>query len=203
MTSSQEAAPLTGGVALLERAIGYIRGVLPLVTPEALGRPTPCRAWDLAALLDHMNDSLLAVGEASGSGRVGLDIPDGVRTGSASHPVPAVAALRERGCRLLAGWTRAEAAGDDPAVSVGDRLLLSSLVAVTGAVEITVHGWDLAQGCGRPRPIPDALAGELLDLAPMLVGEADRGTRFAPAVEVAATAAPGDRLVAFLGRTPD
>ena len=29
------------------------------VGPGDLGRPTPCAAWDLAALLDHMDDSLV------------------------------------------------------------------------------------------------------------------------------------------------
>jgi uncharacterized protein (TIGR03086 family) len=69
-------------------------------------------------------------------------------------------------------------------------------------VEIAVHGWDVAQACGRPRPIPPQLAEELLQLAPLLVTDADRPGRFAPPVAVPAGASPGDRLVAFLGRGP-
>jgi uncharacterized protein (TIGR03086 family) len=75
-------------------------------------------------------------------------------------------------------------------------------VTSVGAVEIAVHGWDVAQACGHPRPIPPQLAKELLRLAPLLVTDADRPGRFAAPVAVPAHASPGDRLVAFLGRDP-
>lgn len=48
---------------LLERAIGYARGALARV----LTRQTPCSEWDLLALLEHMDDSLLALPEATGT----------------------------------------------------------------------------------------------------------------------------------------
>src|SRR2546423_1757756 len=37
-------APLIGGVALLERAVGYLLDSLFMVTPAAIGNPTPCPA---------------------------------------------------------------------------------------------------------------------------------------------------------------
>jgi uncharacterized protein (TIGR03086 family) len=189
------AAPIVAGVALLERAIGYTLGGLLLVTPEDLHRPTPCRRWDLAALLAHMNDSLQALEEATVGGRVDL------------HPschrdelvVPAVGALRDRACRLLGEWNRHGLA--DHAVSVGGKTMSATLVAATGALEIAVHGWDVAQACGRPRAIPPPLADELLELAPLLV-QHPRGDTFAPAVPLDPGAAPSDRLVGFLGRVP-
>ena len=57
-------AVLAQGVALLERAMGYTLGSLQLVTPQSLDNPTPCREWDLRALLLHMNDSLLTLHQA-------------------------------------------------------------------------------------------------------------------------------------------
>ena len=63
-----------GGVELLERAIGYTRGSLALVTPELMSAPTPCDHWDLRALLEHMDDSLTSLHEAGAVRRVWLDV---------------------------------------------------------------------------------------------------------------------------------
>jgi hypothetical protein len=60
----------------------------------------------------------------------------------------------------------------------------------------------VARACGLRHPIPSSLADELLDLAPLLVADADRPARFGPVVELAAPASPADRLLAFLGRRP-
>jgi len=201
MTPSGTASPLVAGVALLERAVGYTLGSLVLVRPEDLRRDTPCHGWDLRALLDHMDDSLLALHEATTGGRVSLEP---VRCHE--HPVVAVTTLRDRACRLLGDWSRAQPADDaaatDALVSVGGLSVTSSLVAAAGALEVVVHGWDVAQACGRPRTIPAPLAAELLDLAPLLVRPADRPGRFGPPATAGAGGAPGDRLVAFLGRDP-
>jgi hypothetical protein len=64
MTEAQAAATLSGGAALLERAISYTLGQLDGVTTAALKNPTPCAKWNLAALLVHMTDSLTALQEA-------------------------------------------------------------------------------------------------------------------------------------------
>lgn len=180
------------GVALLERAINYTRGSLHLVTPAALPRPTPCRGWDLLTLLTHMNDSLSALHEAVDIGHVAL-VPAG------EPGVALVAALQSRACRLLAACTRADGHGE---VAVGGLPLTAGMVTGAGAVEIAVHGWDIARTCAGGRPIPGPLADELLALAPLLVSDADRPVRFARPVEVSPLAGPADRLVAFLGRDP-
>ncbi|HEY0774212.1 MAG TPA: hypothetical protein VGD51_09035, partial [Nocardioidaceae bacterium] len=83
---------------LLERAIGYTRGSLVLVTPELMSVPTPCAAWDLRALLAHMDDSLASLHEAGSVRRVRLDAP------SAGGADPENA-LRTRACQLLADWS--------------------------------------------------------------------------------------------------
>jgi uncharacterized protein (TIGR03086 family) len=188
------------GLALLERATGYTRGCLGLVTPGALGRATPCRGWDLAALLAHMRDSLDALCEAADVGAVGLDAapPCGDETPGASPEDP-VEALRLRACRLLGAWTRPDRAD---VVAVGGSPLASDLLAGAGALEVAVHGWDVAAACGAPRPLPDCLATELLALVPRVVAPEDRPVRFAPPVPVPPGTPAGARLVALLGRHP-
>lgn len=184
---------LLGGVTVLERSVAYTLGSLALVTPAALDRPTPCRHWALYDLLDHLGDSMAAVAEAGERGRI--DPPPG----RARSEVPVVTVVRQRAIRLLSAWSRL----DDPiAVRVDDEPITAPLVAGAGALELTVHGWDVARACGHRRPIPDSLADELLDLAVLFVRSADRPGRFAPPRSVPSDAPPGERLLAFLGRTP-
>ncbi len=195
MSGDRATAASIGGVALLERAITYTLGSLHLVTPAALARPTPCPDWDLAGLLRHLDDSLLTLYQAAELGRVDVVGPADER----SDAVDLVAGLRGRACRLLGAWTAA--VGDHPVAIAGHRLT-TGLVTGTGAVEIAVHGWDVARSCGAHRPVPPALADELLDLASLFVSPADRPHRFAAPVDLPPGAGPGDRLIAFLGRRP-
>jgi uncharacterized protein (TIGR03086 family) len=188
-------APLLGGVGLLERAVDYALGSLEAVTPAHLSCPTPCAEWDLRALLDHLNDSLLALHEAAAVGRV---FPDG-GDWAESPQVDPVALLRDRASRLVGAWTAPRPRRE---VSLGELELTTAVLTTTGAFEVAVHGWDVSAACGRARPIPAGLAEEMLDLSPLLVTGADRPERFARAVVPPDGATPGDRLVAFLGRHP-
>lgn len=195
MTDERAAASLLGGVGLLERAINYTLGNLRLVTPDALPRRTPCRAWDLRALLAHLDDSLVALSEAAETGGIGL----GTHGTDAASPDDPVADVRAHARRLLGAWV---AAGRHDPVVIGGASLTSGIVTGTGAIEIAVHGWDVARACGHERPVPPALAEEMLPLCPLFVSEADRPARFAAPVDVSALAGPADRLLAFLGRVP-
>ncbi len=195
MTGHRATAPLTGGITLLERAITYALTSLHTVTPQALAHPTPCRDWDLRALLRHLDDSLTALCEALDVGYVDLDAPGDDGDSAADL----VATVRNRACRLLGAVTRADR---HDVISIAGCPLTTSIVTSTGAVEIAVHGWDIAQACEHLHPIPPPLAAELLDLAPLLITDADRPARFAAPVNPPPLASPGDRLVAFLGRHP-
>lgn len=206
MTSrSSSARSPWGGVDLLERAVGYTRGSLALVTPQLMAAPTPCRGWNLRALLTHMHDSLTSLHEAGSVRRVGLGpTPE---AGPAA-PVDLVEALRLRACELLADWSLIwgedrlrESAGlpRSPDVLVDDRPLTPRVLASAGALEVAVHGWDVARACGVHRPLPDGLASDLLRVAPLIVSPADRPSRFAPPVPPPGPT-PGEELLAFLGR---
>lgn len=177
---------LPGAVELLERALGYTRVVLADVGPGNLEAPTPCAGWTLARLLVHMEDALDAFTEAA-AGHVHVEPapPTGDR----------VDALRAKACALLGAWTQAR----PPSVAVGDRRLDAPLLVATAALEVTVHGWDVAQATGRCTPIPDDLARGLAPIAARVVQPADRGGRFGPALRPA-TAGRTDALLAFLGR---
>lgn len=185
--------------ALLERSLGYALCGVRTVSGALLSRPTPCRGWDLAMLLRHTNDSLAALYEGIDSGRVSL-APADEPPAAAADPAEV---FRVRAARLLGAWSGVPTA-DERYVAVDDWPLTTTLLARTGALEIAVHGWDIARATGLPRPIPAALATELLRTAQHLVPEPDaRHPLFAPPVPVGPRADPSDRLVAFLGRDPE
>jgi uncharacterized protein (TIGR03086 family) len=178
--------------------MAYTLGSLLLVTPGAMSNRTPCAEWDLRALLLHMNDSLLTLDHAIARGRVDLGqvTAGGPTADPAADPV---ASLRDRACRMIGSWTGSSRPGE---IAVAGRALPSGVVAATGALEVTVHGWDVARACGRDRPIPRALAEELLGPAHVLIGDADRPHSFGAPVGVPPGTAAGNRLLAVTGRDP-
>lgn len=188
-------APLLDGVGLLERAVDYALGSLDEVAGADLGLPTPCADWDLRALLDHLNDSLLALHEAAALGQVYPDIGD-----YAATALDPVAVLRDRATRLVGAWAPPAPRRE---VAFGDLSLTTAIVTTTGALEVAVHGWDVARTCGADATIPAGLADDILGIAPLLVAATDRPALFAAPVEPPFGATPGDRLVAFLGRHPE
>jgi uncharacterized protein (TIGR03086 family) len=186
-----------GPAALLAGAIHYALGSVSYVTPRVLTRRTPCAEWDLSTLLGHVNDSLAAFHEGIARGYVDLE-----PAGPPRH-VPAeedVVTFRARAARLLA--TATATGREDRPVAIADRRAAGSIVTAVGAVELAVHGWDVAAACGRDRPIPPGLATAILEVAPMVVTDATRQTRFAAPITVSPGASPSDRLVALLGRNP-
>lgn len=177
----------TAPVALLERAIGWTRQTLEDAEGVGLSEPTPCTQWRLGDLLEHMADGLDAFTEAS-SGFVAIGPPD---LGTSR-----LDALRGKACALLGAWCASAA----ETVLVHDHPLHVELLLRAAALEITVHGWDVAQAAGSRRPLPDDLAHDLLPAAHLLLASADRPGRFAPALEPPYDAGPGERLLAQLGR---
>jgi uncharacterized protein (TIGR03086 family) len=189
-------AGLTDGFRLLEGAVSYALVNAALVTPGLLSRATPCADWDLGMLLDHVSDSLDALHEAISAGCTGWRGP---ASGAGRGPELA-GGLRRRAGKLLAAC--AAAGPRDHPVAIADRDLPASVVAVTGAIEIAVHGWDIRVACGASRPIPPGLAAGMLPIAPSLLTSGSRDGLFAAPVPVPPLTSPGDQLVAFLGRHP-
>lgn len=174
-------ARLDAGVELLDRSLAYTRVALAHVEPTSLTRRTPCSRWDLGALLAHMDDALDAFLEAAGGS---------VATERISHPVPLVGVLRDKACTLLGTWSLATT----ESIDVGGVAVDAALVVDAAALEITVHGWDVATALGLDHPLPDALALALLpiarDVAPL--------GQFAPPLPP--TGGAGSRLLAAVGR---
>jgi uncharacterized protein (TIGR03086 family) len=195
-----------GAVALLAGAVSYALSVCGLVVPGEFALPTPCTEWDLGMLLAHLSTSMADLETAISTGHLDPDPVSDMAAAPDMATADPVELVRDRAAGLLCaayGY-----AGPERFVTVGGLPVPAGLVACTGAVEIAVHGWDVAAARGRAgdggggpvAPIPAALATRLLQVCPLLV--AGRDGLFALPVEVPAQASPGDRLVGYLGRDP-
>ena len=173
------------------------------VRDEELSGPTPCPAYTLGDLIEHIGGLALAFRAAAdkdtASPRVGEASPGNVaRLGAGwRERIPAdLAALAEAWAKpgAWAGMTRI-AGQDQPAEIVG----------IVAADELVVHGWDVARATGQPY----SAEPDLLDAAQTFLGffaspDAPAGPEvaFGPSRPVADGTAPLDRVVALAGRDP-
>ena len=179
---------------LLERALGYTRIALTTVGPDRSG-PSPCAGWSLADLLVHMDDGLDAFLEAA-EGAVQVPAGVGVPPGLDRRPGADLDQLQRKACHLLGVWS----VPTPPLVLVGDRLVPSGLLVTAAALEIAVHGWDVAQATGVRHHLPDDLGRALLPVALAVVDPEDRPGRFAVPQVPPRGLGPSAQLLGFLGR---
>lgn len=170
------------------------------VRDDQLAEPTPCPAFTVADLLDHL--SMLAVAFARSARKERL---------------PGDGAPVVDGSRLPADWrteipTRLAALADawrDPAAYTGTTQagpieMPAEVAALVALDEVVVHGWDLARATGQGYD-PDERAtlaslgfAESFQVPPDVPG----GGPFGPPVAVPADAPALDRLVGATGRDP-
>ena len=149
-------APLTRGFELLGWAISYALASTRLATPQRLPGPTPCAGWDLGWLLHHVSDSVDVVHQAITTGCI-----DSGPAAADDGPDPdVVSGLQRRAGRLLASCAlTAPAAPAGRLVTIGDLELPAKLAVAAGAIEITVHGWDISVACGSRQAGPAGPGG--------------------------------------------
>ena len=181
----------------LAQAVSFADVVLDAVTPQLLSQPTPCRACNLRMLLEHAGESLAALYEGFIIRRVAVTAPQAEVNGPSSA-AGLVSTFRVRAAALLDA--SAEADGDAQ-VTIGDQPMPLGCLCTTGALEITMHAWDISQACGQCLPIPDEAAADLLTEALVLVPTLDRYPLFAAPVPVPPGSTASDRLAAYLGRS--
>ena len=173
------------------------------VNDDELGQPTPCPAYTLGDLIDHVGGLALAF-TAAANKDIGSTYVNGVRPGDASRLGQDWRARIQRDLGTLAqawrepgaweGMTRI-AGGDAPAAMVG----------LIVADELAVHGWDVARATGQPYAcepeLLDAARGFLVQFA---TPDAPAGpdVAFGPSRSLPGDAPLLDRVVALAGRDP-
>ncbi|GAA5128851.1 TIGR03086 family metal-binding protein [Pseudonocardia adelaidensis] len=193
-------------VELHRRAVAGIRPVLARVTPADLGRPTPCAAWDLRALLEHMTGQDRGFAAAVRAARAGDEV--GV---SAFEPHPLGPSPTTTLVAGLDEVVAAFAAGADGPVLLAefDRRLPLEVVAQMHLIDTLVHGWDVAATLGVQDGYVAELDAEVVGAAlamceqiPDDVSRETIGASFAPSLPAPADADPWTRVLTLLGRDP-
>lgn len=184
-------------VGLLDACLTWASDAI-LLARAAPGRtPTPCEHWRLPDLLSHLDDSLATLDEAVRQGGVSTDGPDD-RGGSGRSVAALVDRTVVRALALRQAWDEG-ASSTAPPVAVGDLALPRPTVALVLALEVAVHGWDVARSV-TDAELPADLAVRLLPVATAVVAPGERGDRFAEPLP--ARPDPAGRLLAHLGRDP-
>jgi uncharacterized protein (TIGR03086 family) len=183
--------------ALLDESIASTGKIVAGVRPDQLGDSTPCDAWDVRALLNHV------IGVAEAFSHVGNGTPINPPDPNTDYFVgdDYAAAYHSATSRLLAAWRKPGVLDATITLPFGDAP--GSLGATINFIDVLVHGWDAARATGQDATLAPHLAEPALDLSRGIMNEQLRQSgAFGPEVAVAENAPAGDRLVAFLGRTP-
>src|SRR5215471_12457758 len=183
-------------------AAGQLAGLVARVKDDELGKPTPCPAYTLGDLIDHVGTLALAFTAAANKDR--NRYVEGAPPGDASRleedwraRIPRDLGALARAWRQPGAWdgmTRI-AAMDAPAAMVG----------LTVADELVVHGWDVARATGQPYTVePEVLDAAQSFLVQFASPDAPAGPEvaFGPSRELSGDAPLLDRVVALAGRDP-
>lgn len=181
----------------LDAAFGSTLTVLRQVERSDLGRPTPCAAWDVRALVDHFIGTA-RWWAATVSGDDGLAGPD------EDYAAGDFVAAYEESIRIALGAFGVDGALERH-VKVPFGEFPGTALRAFAATEQFTHGWDLARALGRDTDLLSELAAVLLGVAEASIGESLRGAGpdalFGPAREAPDDASAADRLAAYLGRS--
>ena len=197
MNMAEPDVPISLGPAA-RRLAGLVAGV----RDEDLDRPTPCPAYALGDLIEHVGGMAIAFAAAASKARDKRT--DRSQAGDAARLAAGWREHIPRDLRALGlawqepgawlGMTRI-AGMDTPAETVG--LVLAD--------ELAVHGWDVARASGQPYTCePDVLEAARQFLEMFASPDAPSGpeVEFGPATVLLPEAPLLDRVVALAGRDP-
>ena len=183
----------------LSRALDQTGAIIAAVRPDEAGLPTPCPAWDVAALINHVVEDVQHF-TASASG-------ERWERGQARDLIGDdwLGAYRRSADELLAAWRRPSAVDRKVQLPFGEYP--ATWIVYQHIADIVVHGWDLATATGRSADLDPELSDVSLAwardaLRPEFRGDEASGRSFGPEVAVPDDAPAIDRLVGFFGRDP-
>lgn len=166
-----------------------------------LGRPTPCRQYDVTRLIDHIVE---AGRRAAALGRGQLP-PPGDESPHVDLP-DAPTQIRLAARDAMQAWADESALSSKFIMPWGEEYTGAALVDLY-LVELATHAWDLARATGQIAQLDPSLATAALQGARTAIKPEYRdlvgpGSPFAREVPTTPGADDWERLAAFMGRDP-
>ncbi len=172
------------------------------VKDEELGLPTPCPAYTVGDLIDHVGG--LALAFTAAARKDASDLTEQAPSGQASRLEPSWRARIPSDLGALArAWQEAEAWTGMTRIAGMDAP--AEMVGLTVADELVVHGWDVARATGQPYDCePELLVAAEVFLSQFASPDAPAGpdVAFGPSRPAPAGAPMLDQVVALAGRDP-
>lgn len=185
----------------LMRSYPHAAAVVARVDREQLGDPTPCQAYDVAALVDHLvgagwRAAALGRGEAPSA----EEFPH-VQLSEAPEQ------LRHAGTEAGTAWAADDRLAATVGMPWGETYTGATLVDMYLA-ELTAHAWDLAAATGQLDSLDPGLAAPALEAARAMLKPEYRdlvevGSPYGAEVEPPPDATEWEQLAAFMGRPPN
>ncbi|GAA2139913.1 TIGR03086 family metal-binding protein [Nocardioides koreensis] len=174
------------------------------VRDDQLSDPTPCPAYTLGDLLQHVRVLAEAFTVAARKEQPAA---------GSEPPPPGDASLLPADWRgEIGGWLdQLVDAWADPAAWSGTTWIAgfeapAQAVGITATNELVTHGWDVARASGQQLTLDDAALAPSKEFVAMMSGPGSdqmRGDAFGPALPVPAGASLLDEVIAGNGRDPD
>ena len=185
-------------LALLSRALDQTGEVIGQVKLDQATLPTPCRSWDVRALVNHVVDEVRQFASVTKGGERNPSNTDVIGEDWA-------VAFRAAADDLREAWQAPGAVDRTTKLPTGE-------VAATWRMnqqitEEVIHAWDIAASTDQSIDLDPGL-GELAlawgreNLKPQYRGDEADGFTFGPEVPIADDAALYERVAAMAGRAP-
>jgi uncharacterized protein (TIGR03086 family) len=179
------------------RALDQTRRFVAGVADDQWSAPSPCEAWDVRALVNHIvagNWWVAPLVEGQTIEQVG-DRYDGDVLGD--DPLDAY----DRSATEAAAAFRAPGAMETPvAVSYGP--VPGSIYAGHRFIDVLIHGWDVARATGQDTTLDHELLGACWEVLEPQLDLLSASGMFGQRQDLPADAPAEDRILAVLGRTP-
>jgi uncharacterized protein (TIGR03086 family) len=180
-------------------ATNALAEVVAAVRDDQLGDPTPCPAYTVGDLVDHVGGFLVAFTAAARKQQLE---GEGDPSGNASRLEPAWRDRIVRSSHELAEAWRDPAAYDGM-TQAGPVELPGAVAALVALDEVVVHGWDLAKATGQPYDPDERAVLACLGFAQSFDAPRDGSGLYGPPVAVPDDARALDRLAGATGRDPE
>ncbi|HEU4399687.1 MAG TPA: TIGR03086 family metal-binding protein [Actinomycetota bacterium] len=189
---------VTGSLELLAGTLAQTDAIIAGVRPEQATLPTPCRSWDVRALVNHVVHDVQQFTVTVHGGEWAPGDADVAGDDWAG-------AYREAASSLLEAWRRPGVLEQTVRLPFGE--FPGTWRVGQQIADLAVHGWDIAKATGQPTDLDPEVGQLALDwgrenLKPQFRGDEASGQSFGAEVAVPDDAPLYDRLAGFFGRDP-